>query len=103
MNPPTGGPSNGPSSAGMVNQAIAPTSSCLGTSRRITSRATGSIKAPPTPCSARAATSSGSVLDRLHRTDARQNRPIASVNTRLAPNRSATQPLAGANTARLTR
>ena len=38
MKPPSGGPINGPSSAGTTSQASAETSSCLGTSRTITSR-----------------------------------------------------------------
>ncbi len=53
MKPPSGGPSTGPSSAGMVSQASAEIISDLVTLRRITSRPTGTIIAPPRPCTMR--------------------------------------------------
>ena len=56
MNPPTGGPSIGPTSAGMVIQAMACTSSLFGTLRSKTSRPTGIIIAPPMPWMERATT-----------------------------------------------
>ena len=51
MKPPSGGPITGPISAGMVSQASAEISSDFGTVRRMTSRPTGTIMAPPMPCS----------------------------------------------------
>ncbi len=54
MKPPTGGPTSGPISAGMVSQAIAETSSRFGVARTSTRRATGVIMAPPMPCRKRA-------------------------------------------------
>jgi hypothetical protein len=64
---------------------MAATSSCLGTVRRMMSRATGTIMAPPAPCSERAATSSASEFALPHHTDATVNTAIAVVNTRRAP------------------
>ena len=49
MKPPSGGPITGPIRAGMVSQASAEISSDFGTVRRITSRPTGTIMAPPMP------------------------------------------------------
>ena len=50
MKPPSGGPSTGPISAGMVSQDMALTRSRLLTVRSSTSRPTGVIMAPPMPC-----------------------------------------------------
>ncbi len=99
MNPPSGGPITGPSSAGVESQAMAATSSCLGTVRSSTSRPTGTIIAPPMPWKMRAATSSPSESDCPHITEPSVNTTIARRNTCLAPNRSAIQPDAGMNTA----
>ncbi len=49
MKPPSGGPITGPISAGMVSQASAEISSDFGTVRKMTSRPTGTIMAPPMP------------------------------------------------------
>ena len=49
MKPPSGGPITGPIRAGMVSQASAEISSAFGTVRRMTSRPTGTIMAPPMP------------------------------------------------------
>ena len=57
MKPPSGGPITGPISAGTVSQASEPTSSCFGTECRMTRRPTGTIIAPPIPCTTRAKTS----------------------------------------------
>src|SRR5262245_65576323 len=57
--PPSGGPITGPISAGMVSQASAEISSALGTVRRMTSRTTGTIMAPPMPWRMRKATKYG--------------------------------------------
>ena len=99
MNPPTGGPSTGPSSAGMLSQVIAATSSWRGVARSSTSRPTGTIIAPPAPCRMRAAIRNPSVSARPHNTDPTVNTASAARNTERLPNRSAIQPLAGMNTA----
>ena len=49
MKPPSGGPITGPIRAGMVSQASAEISSAFGTVRKMTSRPTGTIMAPPMP------------------------------------------------------
>ena len=67
MKPPTGGPTTGPISAGTVSQASEPTSSVFDTVRRITSRPTGTIIAPPMPWTTRAKTISPIELDSPHR------------------------------------
>ena len=85
MNPPSGGPATGPSSAGMVSQAIAATSSRLATVRSNTSRPTGTIIAPPMPCRMRAATRKASVSARLHNTEPSVNTAIAARNTVRVP------------------
>ena len=53
MKPPSGGPMMGPSSAGMVSHAIALTMSASVHGAQHTSRPTGTIIAPPMPCSTR--------------------------------------------------
>src|SRR5208282_5153106 len=60
MNPPTGGPTTGPSTAGTVRYDIAVTSSDLAMVFRTIRRPTGTIMAPPKPCKIREATNSGS-------------------------------------------
>src|SRR5713101_1974092 len=73
MNPPSGGPITGPTSAGTVTQAIAFTSALLSIERSSTSRPTGVIIAPPKPCTMRAITKSvtepDSAADRTHHED----------------------------------
>ncbi len=101
--PPIGGPSTGPIIAGMVSHAIAAISSCLGAVRSSTSRPTGTIIAPPRPCSTRAATRKPRLSARPHRIEPTVNTAMAARNTVRVPNRSAIQPLAGMNTARLSR
>ena len=84
-NPPMGGPPTGPISAGTVSHAIAATSSDLATERSSTSRPTGTIIAPPIPCTMRAATSSHKVSDRPHSTDPTVNTAMAARNTVRVP------------------
>ena len=68
MKPPIGGPTTGPSSAGMVSQAIAATSSVFAAVRSSSSRPTGTIIAPPMPCRTRAADQESTrPFDRPHR------------------------------------
>ena len=103
MKPPTGGPSSGPISAGMVSHASASTSSDFGTERSRMMRPTGTIMAPPMPCRARAATSPPSDPADPQATEPMVNTVIASRKMSLAPKRSAIQPLMGMNTVRLRR
>ena len=77
--------------------------SALVTERSSTSRPTGTIIAPPSPCSMRAATSCHREPLSPHRIEPGRNTTMAPRNTCLAPYRSATQPLIGMNTARLNR
>ena len=77
----------------------AATNSDLGTVRIIASRATGSISAPPAPCSIRAATSQSSVGDTAQATEPSTNTATASRNTLSVPNRSASQPDSGISAA----
>ena len=101
--PPTGGPRIGPIWAGTISHVIALTSSAFETARNSTSRPIGTIMAPPIPCRMREATRAVRLLDRPHRIEPKVNKAIAEQNTVCEPNRSATLPLAGMNTARLSR
>ena len=101
--PPSSGPSMRPITGGTVNQTIAAISCVAGTLRSRISRPTGSIIAPPRPCRIRYSTSEASESAMPHNAEPSENIAIAVQNTRLAPNRSATQPLSGRNTARLKR
>jgi hypothetical protein len=76
-------------------------SSDLAKVRTMVSRPTGTIMAPPQPCSTRHATSKWMLLDMPQKNDPKVNSPIADPNTRRVPNRSAIQPLIGMKTARL--
>ena len=89
--------------AGTISQVIAVTSSLRSTERSSTSRPTGTIIAPPMPCRMRAATSAHSPCETPHRMEPRVNSAMAARNTVRVPKRSATLPLAGMNTARLSR
>ncbi len=101
MKPPSGGPNQRPTSAGMATSAMASTMRSFGTVRTRTRRPTGVIIEPPSPWSARAKTNSGSVCDRAQATEPTRNTRIAIWNTRRAPNLSATQPEIGMKIARL--
>ena len=103
MNPPTGGPTTGPISAGADSHAMAATSSDFAAVRSSSRRPTGTIMAPPMPCRMRAPTRNGSVSARPHSTEPKVNTRIAARNTVRAPKRSAIHPLMGMNTARLSR
>ena len=94
-NPPSGGPTTGPSRPGMVRNAITLTISAFGTTPSMTPRPTGTIMAPPTPCTIRAATSWPSEPDRPQAIEPMVNTAIAAPNTLRAPNRSASQALIG--------
>ncbi len=95
------GPSIGPTRAGMATKLIARTSSDLAKVRTRVSRPTGTIIAPPQPCSTRQATSRVDVARQPAQERAQGEQAMAEANTRRVPNRSAIQPLIGMNTARL--
>ena len=101
MRPPASGPSIGPISAGMATKLMARTSSDLAKERTSVRRPTGTIIAPPNPCSTRNATSRWMLRARPHRSEPNANTPMAPANTRRVPKRLAIQPLTGMNTARL--
>ena len=101
--PPSGGPVTGPSSAGMVSQAMAESMSFFATPRSSSNRPTGTIMAPPSPCSTRKATSSPSPCARPHSSDEQTKTTIASMKTRFAPKRSAIQAEKGMKTVSATR
>src|SRR5208337_168517 len=103
MNPPTGGPTTGPNTAGTVRYDIAVTSSDLAMVFRTIRRPTGTIMAPPKPCKIREATNSGSEFEKPQNTEPVVKMMIAVRKTVRAPNRSAIQPLIGMKTARLSR
>lgn len=74
-----------------------------GVTRSTASRPTGTISAPPTPCSTRAATSSGRVGLSAQSSEASVNTAIAVAKTRRTPKRSLSQPEAGISTATVSR
>src|SRR5215468_861476 len=79
------------------------TKCCFSVLRSTISRPTGTIMAPPIPCRTRAAVNCQSVPLAAHSTEESVNVTIAQANTVRAPNRSVTQPLAGMNTATVSR
>jgi hypothetical protein len=87
----------------MAMKASARTRSPLGAARITTMRPTGTIMAPPMPCTERQKTNWPSELEKAHPTDAIMKTPRARRNVVHEPTRSATQPLTGMKTARLTR
>ena len=103
MAPPSATAMIGAANAGHVSSAIARTRSDLSEYRNTASRPTGTIMAPPTPCSTRIATSIGRDALAAQPTDATVNITMAVRNTRRMPNRSAIQPVAGISTATVTR
>ena len=88
-------------SDGMATKLIARMSSDFANVRTIVRRPTGTIMAPPPPCRMRQATRRWRSLETPHRSEPSVKRPIADAKTRRVPNRSATQPLTGMKTARL--
>ena len=82
---------------------MAPTSADFSVVRSTASRPTGTIIAPPSPCSTRAATNGHSPSHSPHSIEAAVKMAIAAANTSRVPYRSATQPLSGMNTARVSR
>ena len=103
ISPPSGGPTTGAVKAGQVRYAIMRTKCCFSVLRSTISRPTGTIMAPPMPCSTRAAVNCHNVPLAAQSTDDSVNATMAEANTVRAPNRSVTQPLAGMNTATVSR
>ncbi|CAM8771066.1 hypothetical protein NCM_02021 [Burkholderia pseudomallei] len=65
-------------------------------------RPTGTIIAPPTPCTKRANVKSSRLFDAAHSSEPATKMPIAVRNTVRAPKRSASHPQIGMNTPRPT-
>ena len=103
MAPPSTGATTGAVNAGQVSRAIARTRSAFALNRSTASRPTGTIIAPPTPCSTRIATSIPNEVLNAHPSDATVNTTTAVRKTGRMPNRSAIQPLAGIRTAAVSR
>ena len=103
MKPPTGGPTIGPISPGMLSQAMASTSWLRGVTRTSTSRATGVISAPPKPCSSRDSTKVNSEFEAAQATEPAMKMRIATRKTFRAPQRSAIQAEIGMKIASATR
>src|ERR1700709_2769974 len=81
MKPPTGGPTTGAAIAGQVMGEIACMSRLFSVLRTTISRPTGTIIAPPAPCSKRAAVNSVTEFDKPHNTEAITNTTIALKHT----------------------
>ena len=79
--------------------ASAEISSDFGTDLRMTRRPTGTIMAPPMPCSALNRIKSTSEVAKPHAAEPKVKTTIAARNTVRAPKRSAIQPLIGMKTA----
>src|SRR5215216_6257449 len=103
MKPPSGGPNSGSISAGIVSQAMASTSDCLSTVRRIRRRATGAIIEAPIPSTMRPMMNTVSEGALAQTIEPEMKTPMATRKTLRAPNRSAVQPLAGMKTASASR
>lgn len=72
----------------------------FGTDRKMMMRPTGTIIAPPMPCTKRAATNMPSEVDAAHISEPAMKMPMAVRNTVREPKRSATQPQIGMKTPR---
>lgn len=81
MKPPIGGPTTGATMPGHVIVAIARISFAFSVLRTTIIRPTGTIIAPPTPCSSRAAVNDITPSDSPHSTDAPVKTTIALAKT----------------------
>ena len=95
MKPATTGPMMGPMRAGMPMSAMAEMSSDFGTERTRIRRPTGTIMAPPMPCTTRASSNHSKVGASPQPMEARVKMMMASRKMVRAPNLSATQPDTG--------
>ncbi len=93
----------GAANAGQVRIAIARTSPCRSPPLSTTSRPTGTIKAPPTPCKTRQAHSSIKEFEAAQSPEATVKIRMAHMNTVREPSRSVIQPLNGITIARVTK
>ena len=104
MKPPTGGPTSGPTRPGMVSQAMAETRSLLGVdAHQHEARDRRHHRAAHALQEARHDEGCGSESAMAQAIEPSTKTPIAARNTRLAPNRSAIQPLIGMKMASDTR
>ncbi len=103
MKPPSGGPTIGPTRAGIVTRAMASMSLLFSTVRTRTRRPTGVIIAPPMPWMKRATTKCHRAPAKAQPTEPSTKTMIAVENVVRAPNRSAIQPLIGMKTASASR
>ena len=101
--PPSGGPTIGPISAGIVSQAMAETSCSRGVPRTSSRRATGVIIDPPIPCRNRDSTKVSIESEKAQAIEPTTKTPIATRKTFFAPKRSAIQPEIGMKIASATR
>ena len=97
--PPSAGPSSGPTWPGRVTKVIAAMYCSRGTIFITVSRPTGTIIAPPMPCSTRAMTSWSRVLACAQNSEPVVNSTMAVKKIFRTPTLSASQPLAGSITA----
>lgn len=95
MKPPTGGPTNGPITPGIVNIAMAETSSDFRVDLSRMARPTGTVIEPPIPWRKRASTKACTLSAMAQSSEPAMKTPIADMKTRLAPNLSAAQPESG--------
>ena len=86
-----------------MSQASAGINSDFATLLKMTSRPTGTIIAPPRPCTTRKRISSGRLCACPQSAEPLVKTAIAAMKTVRAPYLSATQPLIGTNTARLSK
>ena len=93
----------GAANAGQVRIAIARTSPCRSPPRSTTRRPTGTINAPPMPCSTRQAHSSINEVDAAQSPEATVKITMAHTNTVREPSRSVIHPLNGITIARVTK
>lgn len=103
MTPPSSGAITGASSAGHTMYDTIRGRSGLATPDIATSRPTGTIIAPPAPCTTRSATRTPRSDAAAQARDARVNSAIAARKTRRAPKRAVSQPLSGISTASVSR
>ena len=89
----------GPINAGIDKKAIALSKLCLGMVRSKMMRPTGTIMAPPSPCTTREITNCVRVFERAQVKELSVNSTTAAINIFRAPKRSAAHPLTGTNMA----
>ena len=101
--PPTSGPSTVPIAPQAVQAPTALPRSSSSNTATITASAAGVSRAPATPCSARASTSTSIVGATAHRTDVAPKPATPSVKIRRSPKMSPSEPPTRISEARVTR